>query len=41
LYVPAEVLESLGWGRDDPPPYSMMWPDPKRPRLMVNLYREK
>lgn len=41
LYVPAETLEALGWSRDDPPPYSMMWPDPKRPRLLVNLYREK
>lgn len=41
LYVPEEVLEKLGWTRDDPPPYTTTWPAPDRPRLVVNLYREK
>lgn len=41
LYVSEAQLLAAGWTRDDPPPYSTIWVAPDRPRLVVNLYREK
>lgn len=41
LYVSEAQLLELGWTRDDPPPFVKWWVDPKRPRLIGNLYREK
>jgi len=40
LYVPAEVLESIGYPPDGPPPFSKCWPGRKR-TLLVQLYGEK
>lgn len=39
IYIPGEVLAPLGLA---PPTvvYYRTWQDPKRPRIMVNLYRE-
>lgn len=39
-YIPAEVLQAVGFKPGDDPPFYRLWHDPKRPRIIVNLYRE-
>lgn len=39
LTIPREVLAGLGFAPGEAV-YARLWPDPNRPRLTVNLYRE-
>ena len=39
LYVPLEVLEQVGFVRDDPRPWYRTWPGRKR-TVLVQLYLE-
>ena len=42
IYIPAEVLEQVGFDPNEPAPFYRTWPGPKRtnPTVMVQLYRE-
>lgn len=39
VYIPGEYLEAQGFKWDDPIWYRT-WAAPKRPRVVINLYRE-
>lgn len=43
MYIPGEVLASLGIDPDAPPPYFRVWPGPRRkhPTVLVQFYAER
>lgn len=40
LYIPGEYLAAAGFKKGEPPPWYRIWRGGRRPRFMVNLYRE-
>jgi len=40
IHLSGEELRRAGFEPDEAPPYYVVWIAPKRPRLVVNLYRE-
>ena len=39
IYIPAEVLQAVGWPEGSPPPFYRVWAG-RRGGLTVRLYRE-
>ena len=40
IHLAGEELKAAGFDPHEAPPYYVVWVDPKRPRILVNLYRE-